>query len=42
MDVEAKVAFALDVCLDVRHFEMVVYPIDHEVGEPRVLPANLE
>jgi hypothetical protein len=42
MDVEAEIAFALDVRLDVRHLEVIVDPINYEVGEPRILPANLE
>ena len=42
MNVEAEVAFTLNICLDVRHFEVIVYPVHNEVGEPWVLPTNLE
>ena len=42
MDVEAEVTLTLDVGLNVRHLEVVVDPVDNEVREPGVLPADLE
>lgn len=42
MNVESEITLTLDIRLDVRHFEMVVDPVYDEVGEPRVLPTNLE
>lgn len=32
-DVDAEVGFRLDIGLQVRHFEVVIHPVDYEVGE---------
>jgi hypothetical protein len=42
VDVDAKVRLVLDVSLKVRHFEMVVHPVNNEVREPGVLPLIFE
>lgn len=42
MDIEAKITFTLNVRLDICHFEVIIYPINNEVGEPWVLPTNLK
>ena len=42
MDVEVELALCLDVSLQVGHFEVIVDPVDDEVGEPGVRAARLE
>ena len=42
VNVKAEIALAFDVCLDVGHFEVIVYPVNNEVWEPWVLPTDLE
>lgn len=42
MNVEAEIALTLDIGFDVRHLEMVVDPVDHEVREPWVFSTDLE
>ena len=42
MNVKAKVTLTLDVGLQVGHFEVVIYPVYNEIGEPRILTTNLE
>lgn len=42
MDVEIVVVFQLYIRFEVGHLEVVIYPVDDEVGEPRVLSSGLE
>lgn len=42
VDVNAEVGLLLDVGLEVGHLEVVVDPVDHEVGEPGGLSRGLE
>ena len=42
MDVDAQVGLSLDVGLQVGHLEVVIYPVDNKVGEPRVLSRSFE
>ena len=42
MNIESQVAFALDISLEVSHFEVIVYPVDNEVWEPWVFSSCLE
>jgi hypothetical protein len=42
MDIKAKIAFTFNVRLDISHFKVIIYPINNEVREPRVLPSNLK
>jgi len=42
MNVESEVALAFDICLQVGHLKMIVYPIDNEVWEPRIFSSGLE
>lgn len=42
MDVEVELALCLDVRLKVSHFEVIVDPVDDEVGEPGVRTTRLE
>lgn len=42
MNIESQVALTLNICLNVGHLEMIIDPVHHEVGEPRVLSADLE
>ena len=42
MDIDAKVCLVLNVCFEVRHLKVIVYPVHNEVGEPRGLARGLE
>ena len=42
MNVEAEVAFTLDVCLQIGHLKVIVNPIDNEIWEPRIFSSGLE
>lgn len=42
VDIDAKVCLVLNVCFEVRHLKVIVYPVHNEVGEPRGLARGLE
>jgi hypothetical protein len=42
MNIKAEVTLALNVCLKVRHLEVIIDPVDDKVWEPGVLSSSLE
>jgi len=42
MNVKAKVWFTLNICFEVSHFKVVIYPVHNEVREPWIFSASLE
>jgi hypothetical protein len=42
MDIKPKITLTLNICFNVSHFEMVINPVNNEIGEPRILPTNLK
>ncbi len=42
MNVDAEIGLSLNVCLQVRHLEVIVDPVDDEIGEPWGLSRGLE
>lgn len=42
MNINTQVCLLLNVCFQIGHLEVVVNPVDHEVGEPWVLTFALE
>jgi hypothetical protein len=41
MNINSKISLALDACLQVRHLEMIIYPVDTEIWEPRIFSLVL-
>ena len=42
MDVDTQIGLSLDVGLKIGHLEVVIDPVDHEIGEPGGLSGRLE
>lgn len=42
MNIDSKVTFALDVCFQVGHLVVIIHPVDHKIGEPRILSGSLK
>ena len=41
-DVNAQISFVLDICLQISHLEVIIYPVHHKVREPWVLPFSFK